>query len=68
MSSSVSRNVSGATSLLVGVGVVPGCYLERNIEYPSPLFPIRQSPIIPHTHEQSLADRLFGVTTVQSVD
>jgi len=63
----VSRNVSETTTHLVGVREVPGSHLDRNIEYHSPHFSIRQSPIIPHAHEQSHAGRLFRVKAVQSV-
>lgn len=64
----MSRNFSETTTHLVGVREVPGSYLDRNIEYHSPHFPIRQSPVIPYAHEQSHADRLFRVKTVQSGD
>jgi hypothetical protein len=64
----VSRKVSETTPHLVGVRGVPGFYLDWNIEYHSPHFPIRQSPIIPCAPEQSHAGRLYGVKTVQSVE
>jgi hypothetical protein len=64
----VSRNISETTTHLDGVRDAPGSYLDRNIEYHSPRFPIRQSPIIPCVHEQSHAGGLFRVKTVQSVD
>ena len=64
----MSRNVSETTPHLVGGRDVPGSYPDRNIEYHSPHFTIRQSQIIPCAHEQGNAGRLFRVKTVQSVD